>query len=289
MSRGQADTGVDRPGRQCVDSQRLDPFRQCALLPVSSTASAVESSGSSPACKRSRVRPARIPLVSGAIGMVKSADWLSSENAFGILARADHRTSRPGPGSSGNRVSRVTVTLRISRKVRKIAGDRTGASRPPRLPTTWAREASQSTAGDPFVHQNFNDCPESMAVCLAQLFPCSTSKKARAVHAVGADAPIINRFKASCTHPATRCGSRARFATPSGCTQSTSPTWTRSKENPRIREPITELLSLDITLWLDIGIRDVDSLAPLLGAGRPRLRSWSVSKRCLDQRNSKRS
>ena len=76
-----------------------------ALSAASSTASAVEPSNRAPACSKSRVRLARIPLVSGAISTVKSAVRASSRNAVRVVPCRDPH-DRPGARVVGQTRSR---------------------------------------------------------------------------------------------------------------------------------------------------------------------------------------
>ena len=82
-----------RVGGVSIESSRSRAARR-ALSAASSTASAVEPSSRAPAWSKSRVRLARIPLVSGAISTVKSAASRSSRTRPGSSPAAIARSSR---------------------------------------------------------------------------------------------------------------------------------------------------------------------------------------------------
>ena len=104
--------------------------------------------------------------------------------------------------------------------------------------------------------------------CPSRSSRCSTSSMAKPSMPSEDDAPIINRFKASCTRLLNRFRWPALSATRWDCKRSTWPTSTQSKAARLASISIARSSRQDFTCGSMPAIRDLESLAPLLGLDR---------------------
>ncbi len=119
---------------------------------------------------------------------------------------------------------------------------------------------------------SLNDCPESIARMSCPVVPVLDLKEGKAVHAVAGRRAYYQPIR-SILHPTCEPVALARAIRDTlGLHTVYVADLGAIKGEPANLRTYTELLRLDITLWLDIGIRDVDSLVPLLGMDGSRLK-----------------
>ena len=78
------------------------------------------------------------------------------------------------------------------------------------------------------------------------------------------DAPIINRFKLSCTGLPHQFRWLAASARTAGITNALACSWTPLKAASRVLDIYRQIIDLGLYQWIESGVRDVGSMAPLL-------------------------